>query len=340
MSKTLSCPNCSAALDYQVIATLGPSSNNAALWQAMIEAGATAFRLNTSHLSLEELRHWLAQLRPFLASLDPPPPLVLDLQGSKWRLGEFAACTLTPGQSIALVYAASAGQSGVLPVPHLDFFRAASASSGEIVLNDARIRLLLESTDSTSMSAKVTQGGEISARKGITYTSSGYRQEALNDKDRTIFEQTRQLEFIRYAISYVKDAAEMTRYRAHFGRSTTLIAKLERQPAVGEAQQIAKSADELWLCRGDLGAELGLKAMAEVVHDFSDQVTKLSVPILMAGQVLEHMTEHPTPTRSEVAYLYDTLRHGYRGFVLSDEAAIGRYPIESCRVAAMFRLVV
>jgi pyruvate kinase len=57
----------------------------------------------------------------------------------------------------------------------------------------------------------------------------------------------------------------------------------------------------------------------------------------MAGQVLEHMTASPTPTRSEACYLYDTLRAGYAGLVLSDETAVGRYPVESCRVAAMFQ---
>ena len=57
----------------------------------------------------------------------------------------------------------------------------------------------------------------------------------------------------------------------------------------------------------------------------------------MAGQFLEHMTQAPYPTRSEVCYLYEALARGYRGFVLSDEVAIGQYPIESCRAAAMFR---
>jgi pyruvate kinase len=38
-----------------------------------------------------------------------------------------------------------------------------------------------------------------------------------------------------------------------------------------------------------------------------------------------------------MCYLYDALQAGYRGFVLSDEAAIGRYPIESVRSAALYR---
>jgi pyruvate kinase len=64
-----------------------------------------------------------------------------------------------------------------------------------------------------------------------------------------------------------------------------LIAKLERQPALDEAAQIAESADELWLCSGDLGAELGEKAMAEAAHRFSGGVDTLPVPVLLAGQV-------------------------------------------------------
>jgi pyruvate kinase len=106
---------------------------------------------------------------------------------------------------------------------------------------------------------------------------------------------------------------------------------------LGEAARIAEAADALWLCRGDLGAEVGVKAMAEAVYRLSAGVQAMPVPVLLAGQVFEHMTEHRTPTRSEVCVVYDALMKGYRGVVLSDETAIGRDPVESCRMAALFR---
>jgi pyruvate kinase len=324
-------------MNYDIIATLGPSSNVPVTWQGMLDAGATAFRLNTSHLTLPQLQHWLDQLTPFRMALNPTPPVVLDLQGSKWRLGEFPTCVLAPDQSVELVYAASSDRPTTLPVPHLDFFQAAPVSSAEITLNDAKIKLARETIGAESIRARVITGGELSARKGLTFTASDYRQENLGEKDRAILEQTRHLPFVRYAISYIRDAAELHKYRAHFGEAAYLIAKLERQPAMDEALQIAEIADELWVCRGDLGAELGLRAMTEAVRRFSNTIGDLSIPAFMAGQVLEHMTEHPTPTRSEICYLHDALLDGYRGVVLSDEAAIGRYPIESCRTAAMFR---
>jgi pyruvate kinase len=106
---------------------------------------------------------------------------------------------------------------------------------------------------------------------------------------------------------------------------------------VDEAVDIAGAVDEVWLCRGDLGAELGVKAMAAAVYRFSEGVAALSVPVLLAGQIFEHMTEHSTPTRSEVCGVYAALMQGYHGLVLSDETAIGCDPVESCRMAALFR---
>ena len=324
-------------MNYDIVATLGPSSDTPAIWQGMVDGGATAFRLNTSHLSLLHLEQWLERLTPFLLTLNPALLVVLDLQGSKWRLGEFNTRVLEPGQHIELVYAQSSDRANTLPVPHTDFFQAAQISSEEIVLNDAKIKLLRKTFGVESLRARVLTGGEISARKGITFAASNYRLEELNDKDRVILDQTRQRPFVQYAISYIRDALEMRKYRAHFGGTAHLIAKVERQSAIEDARQIAASADEIWLCRGDLGAELGLRSMAEAAQHFTNAIRAMPIPVLLAGQVLEHMTEHPAPTRSEVCTLYDALLKGYRGFVLSDEAAIGHYPIESCRAAALFR---
>jgi pyruvate kinase len=324
-------------MDYSIAVTLGPASDSEPTWQALLAAGATAFRLNTSHLNLSQLRNWIDRLADFLALREPKPWLILDLQGSKWRLGQFPACTLRPGQQVELVCATSTDRSNLLPVPHPDFFEAAVSSNGEIVLNDARVRLALESAKPDSLNARVIQGGELVSNKGITFTASDHRHESLSEKDHSILIETQELAFVRYALSYVKDEVEMARYRTHAGQTAYLIAKLERQPAVDQARGIAAEADELWLCRGDLGAELGARAMAETVYRFSERVRRLPGQVLLAGQVLEHMTGQPNPTRSELCYLHDALTKGYQGVVLSDETAVGRYPVESCRAAALFR---
>jgi pyruvate kinase len=322
---------------YEIIATLGPASKIEAEWMSLLAAGATAFRLNTSHLELGQLWAWLEQLAPFLSAREPYPALVLDLQGSKWRLGQFTPLELVEGQAIELVLASSTDQPNLLPVPHADFFQAALLSSPELRLNDAKVHLRVEAIVGDHLRARVTRGGPLSAHKGITYLASDFRSESFSEKDQEIIRQAKELPGIRFAISYLRDAAEMHRYRTLLGLQAYLIAKLERAPAMAEAEQIAVEADELWVCRGDLGAELGLPGMARAVYALSGQVGELTCPAMMAGQVLEHMTTAAGPTRAEVCAMHDALALGYSGFVLSDETAIGRNPSDACQAAAMFR---
>jgi pyruvate kinase len=332
-------------LNYDIVATLGPSSKTRPVWEKMVSAGVNTFRLNTSHLSEPDLDLWLEELAPFLEVTGTK--LVLDLQGSKWRLGYFRPFRLILNHKIELVLAEQSEWTDVLPVPHPDFFQAVlllveasssqSEARGAIILNDAKATLRIEEAAIDRISARVIKGGVISPRKGITIKDVDYRCERLNGFDNYVFMAARNLPYSRFAISYLKDAQEMRVYRSSFGGSAYLIAKLERHASLADAHHIVRYADELWLCRGDLGAELGMKALAEQVKTFSESLGNLPVSVFLAGQVLEHMTRHSTPTRSEVCYLYDSLVRGYRGVVLSDETAIGRYPVESCKVAALFK---
>ncbi len=323
-------------MQYEITATLGPNSAHPGIWAEMLRAGATAFRLNTSHITAQDLADWLSRLSSFRRQGRGEFSLVLDLQGSKWRLGQFPPWVLREGQQVVLTLAAKTQGAGVLPVPHADFFRAAQGG-GEILLNDAKSRLRVEAAEGPQVLAVVELGGEIRPRKGITLSGSQVRQENLGLNDQAMLDVAQAYPFVAYAISYVRDGEEMQRYRALFPAGAWLVAKLERQPALDDTPAIAAHADSVWLCRGDLGAELGIPSMAAAVHGFTALLPSLGVPAYMAGQVLEHMVEHPSPTRSEVCFLYDTLHAGYAGVVLSDECAIGRHPIESIRAAAMFR---
>ncbi len=324
-------------MTYEIIATLGPASSTPELWQEMTAAGATQFRLNSSHLSVPQVVEMVESLRGFFSKRRTTIPVVIDLQGSKWRLGNFAPVEVAEGNEVTLELAESSDGAGVLPLPHADFFTAAPQSSREIRLNDAKVVLKIVEIKGNSILATVVQGGPVASNKGITYASSDFRSEGLSEKDQAVMQATRQYPFVRYAISYVKNASEMIAYRKQIGAPTYLIAKLERGTAIQEARAIADEADEVWLCRGDLGAELGLTGMAQAVHQFSALVNQIPMPVMLAGQVLEHMADHPNPTRSEISCLYDALVQEYQGVVLSDETAIGTFPVQSCKTAALFR---
>lgn len=331
-------------MEYEITPTLGPASQGVEIWRAMLAAGATGFRLNTSHLTLDELDKWLIRLRTFRRELghfqrgqEINVSVTLDLQGSKWRLGKFDAFELEEGQRVELILADDSSDSGGLPVPHADFFRALEVSTGEVVLNDAKIRLAVEQVTANRASAQVLLGGLISTRKGISLPGTTFRTEGLSEKDRAIFAQAAGLDWVRFAVSYVRDGVEMENYRRDLPAPTHLTAKIERDTAVYDIMRIARICDSVWLCRGDLGAEIGLAGMAQAAARITAKARMLPKPLYLAGQVLEHMVAAPTPTRSEVCCIHDALEAGFRGLVLSDETAVGQYPVEAVRAAAMFK---
>ncbi|MGE5431369.1 MAG: pyruvate kinase [Syntrophomonadaceae bacterium] len=324
-------------MKYNITATLGPASKNETIWRGMISEGVTSFRLNTSHMTADETEEMVKRILEFCSKENTDVPVVLDLQGSKWRLGTIETHELKEGETVELRFSESSHSINVLPVPHEDFFKAAEASGSEIVLNDAKAVLGVETVTHNSIKTRVKKGGPVSSRKGITFSSSGFRSESLKKKDHDIISRMGSYKNVRYAVSYVKDAEEMKRYRELIGSDAYIIAKLERGDAIMDAVRIKDYCNELWLCRGDLGAELGLRKMAETAADFSVTVKDISCPVYLAGQVLEHMASFPEPTRSEVSYIYESLKKGYSGIVLSDETAVGKSPIETCRIASMFR---
>ncbi|MFP4566765.1 MAG: pyruvate kinase [Spirochaetaceae bacterium] len=330
---------------YDIVATLGPVTASPDAWRALVEAGATRFRLNTSHLDVEELGGWLERLAGFSRRTGAEVPVMLDLQGSKWRLGRVAEQRLVPGDVVALELGDGAGTAAgprrhgaILPVPHRDFFAAAARSDGRVLVNDARVHLEIEDLDEAAgrATARVATGGPVAAAKGITLAETGFRRESLSEKDRRILALARRFAGVEVAISYVKDGTETAAYRAEVGGEVRLTAKLERPSALADIDGIASVAEELWLCRGDLGAEVGPADMARAVHAVTKRVAGLQLPCLMAGQVLEHMTREPQPTRAEVVQLYELLAAGFAGVVLSDETAVGGYPIEATKTAALF----
>jgi pyruvate kinase len=102
------------------------------------------------------------------------------------------------------------------------------------------------------------------------------------------------------------------------------VAKLEQPEALGRIDELVASSDAVWLCRGDLGAEVGLAALPGLQRRLLD-ATLGRTTVLVAGQILHHMTVSPRPTRSEVCHAGDLVDRGVAGFVLSDETALGQH---------------
>src|SRR5581483_10576786 len=102
------------------------------------------------------------------------------------------------------------------------------------------------------------------------------------------------------------------------GADTPLIAKIEKPQAAERAEEILGAVTAgIMVARGDLGIELPIEAVPVVQKRLHALAGKLSRPSITATQMLASMVSSPRPTRA---------------VVLSEETAIGEYPVEAVRV--------
>jgi pyruvate kinase len=282
---------------------------------------ASAVRFNSSHCDLGELESFLEYYNRNCSL-----PLYLDLQGAKFRLSrnqlEFEIKT---GEQVIL------GSSGLeLKTISIDPRALSYLSAGmRVSIEDGKIELEVLKAESEYARALVLRGGTIRAAKGMNVSPHPVNQIELSSRDAEIVALSKKYGFIRYALSFVSSSCEVTELKELSQRPVA--SKIERELPFDRIEDIAKASDEIWFCRGDLGAQLGTRGLVDFYRFFTRNIERLNRPVLMAGEVLEHMVDHPCATRSEICHLVDIKENGYAGVVLSNETAYGSFPIETIK---------
>jgi pyruvate kinase len=113
-----------------------------------------------------------------------------------------------------------------------------------------------------------------------------------------------------------------------------LIAKIEKPQAVDAAEEIIRSADCVMVARGDLGIELPIEDVPMVQKQLLRIAGRLARPSITATQMLDSMVSSSRPTRAEVADVANAILDGTDAVMLSQETAIGSYPVHAVEMMA------
>jgi pyruvate kinase len=136
------------------------------------------------------------------------------------------------------------------------------------------------------------------------------------------------------ALSFVRRASDIEEVRDR--TRLPLIAKIEKPQAVERADEIVRAADCVMIARGDLGVELPLAEVPIVQKQVIAMAGELARPSITATQMLDSMVASPRPTRAEVTDVANAILDGTDAVMLSQETAVGQYPVES--IATMARI--
>lgn len=300
--------------------TCGPASEAAATLD-LIAKRADALRLNIAHMTTERLQQWLDRLIELRRRENLRFRIVLDLQGAKVRIGRLPEVVSLPS-AVELFYGEISDSPEMIPVPTQSVFERTVAGD-RLLLNDRRVVLRVIGREGGRLQAEVEKNGPLSSGKGLNSPDRVFEMARVTEHDAAAIAMSKEIEELDYAVSFVADGSESRLFKPLTGPSHRLIAKIEQRAAFSHLTAIDAAFDEFWLCRGDLGAEAGLRKLGAWQADFVKALPGLQKPCLLAGEVLGSMVVLPNPSRAEIVQLYDAIQAGFTGFVLSDETACG-----------------
>ncbi len=321
----------------KIVATLGPATRTLERIEQLITAGLDVARLNFSHGTYAEHASLIATIRQASKYAGKPIAILQDLQGPKIRTGE-----LHSGRPVKL----SAGQTFVITnKPIIGDTRRVSTTyamlnhdvhpGDRILLSDGLIELQVMSITDTDVETRVIHGGALREHQGINLPGVMVSAPAVTEKDidDLLFGLEQGVDYV--AISFVRQAGDVRQIKdqiASAGKTTPIIAKIERTEALEDLPNILMISDGIMVARGDLGVEMPPERVPIVQKQIIEAANRAGVPVITATQMLESMIRNPHPTRAEASDVANAIIDGTDAIMLSGETATGDYPVEAVQM--------
>jgi pyruvate kinase len=316
----------------KIVATLGPATATPDQVHGLARAGMDGARLNFSHGTHAQHAEYARLVREAQEEVGRPIALIADLQGPKLRIGELDQPMIL-GSGDEVVVTGDSGSDGELPV-HPAVVGQVLQPGHDVLIDDGLVRLRVEAVVQGKARCEVVVGGVVAAHKGVNLPGVPVPIPSLTRKDAEDLEFALQLGVDFVALSFVRSAADVRDLKGLIQQADVpvqVIAKIEKAEAVDALVAILDETDAVMVARGDLGVEIG----PEIVPLLQKRIIKAALdrgkPVITATQMLESMLHQPEPTRAEASDIANALLDGTSAVMLSEETAIGQFPLESVR---------
>ena len=324
----------------KIVATIGPATSKPDVLREIIEAGATTLRLNFSHGTHDDHQRNIRLIRQTAFELNQPVGILQDLQGPKIRLGRYESgfITLKNGDPYIIT---SREVPCTQEVGYVSYDKLAEEvpEGSTILLDDGKVEMKVERVDiaAKNLHCRVVVGGKLSNNKGVNFPGVYLSVKALTDKDRAdlMFGLDQGVDWV--ALSFVRnpqDVLEIKELIANAGKNVPVIVKIEKHEAIEQMEAILSLSDGVMVARGDLGVELPAEDVPILQKKLIATANRFGIPVITATQMLDSMVSNPRPTRAEVSDVANAILDGTDAVMLSNETAVGEFPIEAVATMA------
>ncbi len=324
----------------KIVATIGPATQSEEVITDLIKAGVTTFRLNFSHGDHKDHSVRIKTIRKVSKKLDLNIGILQDLQGPKIRLGRFkdGPVKVEKGDKFSLTSNYVECTKTIANVTY-DKLAQEVTSGKRILLDDGKIEMIVEKVDKVNnlLECEVTVGGVLSNNKGVNFPDVQLSVKALTDKDIEDLEFGLIAGVDWIALSFVRNPSDINEIKNLInkkGHSIPVVAKIEKFEAIDQIDSILPLCDGVMVARGDLGVEMPAEEVPLLQKDLIRKANTLGIPIITATQMLDSMASNPRPTRAEVSDVANAILDGTDAVMLSNETAVGDYPVEAVETMA------
>ena len=316
----------------KIVATLGPASVKKDVLLSLIKAGVNVCRLNFSHGKAEDHQVAIDTIREINDKYKINVGILADLQGPKIRIGlvKDGGIHLVNGTRINITTNECIGDDNQIYITYDTFPQDVHA--GEIILlDDGKLQMKVITTNrKDTVVCEVVHGGILTSRKGVNLPNTKVSIPSLTDEEliNLDFALKNDVEWI--GLSFVRtaeDIVELKRIISRSGKSSRVIAKIEKPEAIANIDAIIAVTDGVMVARGDLGVEMPLEEVPLLQKMIARKCRAASKPVIIATQMLESMITTPRPTRAEVNDVANSVLDGADAVMLSGETSVGEFPL-------------
>ncbi len=320
----------------KILATLGPQTSSVEEIKQLISSGVNAVRLNMSHGNYDFYSTIFENIHTVRTELNCPLAILADLQGPKIRIGELSKpeIEIFSGNKIEITTEDIIGDDKIISTSYKSLPEDAETSDF-ILINDGLIRLKIISKKKSSVVCEIENGGILSPRKGMNLPGMKLSAASLTEKDIEDLDFLNDKPVDYFALSFVRKAEDILHLQELLkekGKSTPVIAKIEKKEAIDSFESILNVADGIMVARGDLGVELSLAKVPVIQKEIIKRCNETGKLVITATQMLESMINSPIPTRAEAADVANAVWDGTDVVMLSGETSVGKYPVEAIKM--------
>lgn len=320
--------------DTKIIATISDKRCDIPFLEQLFEAGMNVVRLNSAHLDEEGFLKIIRNVR----AVSDQIAILVDTKGPEIRTTSLTQPIEVKAGEMVRIEGNPEGISSkeVLYITYR-YITDEMHVGDDVLIDDGEVDLKVVEVASDHLLCRVMNDGVIGSRKSVNIPGVRINLPAITDRDRKFIELSVKHDVDFIAHSFVRsheDVEAVQEILDELGSPIKIIAKIENQEGVDNADDILQAAYGIMVARGDLGIEVAQEKIPGIQRILIKKAIHHKKPVIVATQMLHSMITNPRPTRAEITDIANAIYYRTDAVMLSGETAYGKYPVEAVRTMA------